>query len=45
MILLSFVYLCLDIEIDWEVYMEEVEGVINGIYDYINLRGGIGFLV
>lgn len=45
MILLSFVYLCLDTEIDWEAYMEEVEGVINGTYDYTNLRGGTGPLV
>lgn len=32
-------------EIDWEAYMEEVEGVINGTYDYTNLRGGTGPLV
>jgi len=25
--------------------MEEVEGVINGTYDYTNLRGGTGPLV
>ena len=35
----------LDTEIDWGAYMEEVEGVINGTYDYTNLRGGTGPLV
>ncbi|XP_029201049.2 dol-P-Man:Man(5)GlcNAc(2)-PP-Dol alpha-1,3-mannosyltransferase-like [Acropora millepora] len=32
-------------EIDWEAYMEEVEGVINGTYDYAHLKGGTGPLV
>ncbi|XP_078373339.1 dol-P-Man:Man(5)GlcNAc(2)-PP-Dol alpha-1,3-mannosyltransferase-like [Oculina patagonica] len=32
-------------EIDWEAYMEEVEGVINGTYDYTNLKGATGPLV
>lgn len=32
-------------EIDWEAYMEEVEGVINGTYDYQYLKGGTGPLV
>ena len=41
----KFHILCLDTEIDWEAYMEEVEGVINGTYDYTNLRGGTGPLV
>ncbi|KAK2551176.1 Dol-P-Man:Man(5)GlcNAc(2)-PP-Dol alpha-1 [Acropora cervicornis] len=34
-----------DTEIDWEAYMEEVEGVINGTYDYAHLKGGTGPLV
>ncbi|XP_068753677.1 dol-P-Man:Man(5)GlcNAc(2)-PP-Dol alpha-1,3-mannosyltransferase-like [Montipora capricornis] len=32
-------------EIDWEAYMEEVEGAINGTYDYAHLKGGTGPLV
>ncbi|XP_071945799.1 dol-P-Man:Man(5)GlcNAc(2)-PP-Dol alpha-1,3-mannosyltransferase-like [Antedon mediterranea] len=32
-------------EIDWEAYMQEVEGVINGTYDYMQLKGGTGPLV
>ncbi|XP_072560313.1 dol-P-Man:Man(5)GlcNAc(2)-PP-Dol alpha-1,3-mannosyltransferase isoform X1 [Paramormyrops kingsleyae] len=32
-------------EIDWKAYMEEVEGVINGTYDYTLLKGGTGPLV
>ncbi|RMX55970.1 hypothetical protein pdam_00023997 [Pocillopora damicornis] len=32
-------------EIDWEAYMEEVEGVINGTYDYRFLKGATGPLV
>lgn len=35
----------LDTEIDWEAYMEEVEGVINGTYDYTKLQGATGPLV
>lgn len=38
-------FLLLDTEIDWEAYMEEVEGVINGTYDYAHLKGGTGPLV
>lgn len=34
-----------DTEIDWVAYMEEVEGVVNGTWDYIKLRGGTGPLV
>ncbi|XP_022090013.1 dol-P-Man:Man(5)GlcNAc(2)-PP-Dol alpha-1,3-mannosyltransferase-like [Acanthaster planci] len=32
-------------EIDWEAYMDEVEGVINGTYDYMKLKGDTGPLV
>ncbi|KAJ8793894.1 hypothetical protein J1605_019158 [Eschrichtius robustus] len=32
-------------EIDWKAYMAEVEGVINGTYDYTQLRGDTGPLV
>jgi len=32
-------------EIDWVAYMQEVEGVINGTYDYSKLRGDTGPLV
>ncbi|NP_001171840.1 dolichyl-P-Man:Man(5)GlcNAc(2)-PP-dolichyl mannosyltransferase [Saccoglossus kowalevskii] len=32
-------------EIDWEAYMDEVEGVVNGTYDYMKLKGGTGPLV
>ena len=32
-------------EIDWVAYMQEVEGVINGTYDYSSLRGDTGPLV
>ncbi|PIK58852.1 dolichyl-P-Man:Man(5)GlcNAc(2)-PP-dolichyl mannosyltransferase [Apostichopus japonicus] len=32
-------------EIDWEAYMSEVEGVVNGTYDYLLLKGGTGPLV
>ncbi|CAH3038664.1 unnamed protein product [Porites lobata] len=32
-------------EIDWEAYMDEVEGVINGTYDYTYLKGETGPLV
>ncbi|XP_021469661.1 dol-P-Man:Man(5)GlcNAc(2)-PP-Dol alpha-1,3-mannosyltransferase [Oncorhynchus mykiss] len=32
-------------EIDWQAYMDEVEGVINGTYDYTQLKGGTGPLV
>jgi len=35
----------IDTEIDWKAYMEEVEGVENGEYDYANLKGGTGPLV
>lgn len=34
-----------DTEIDWKAYMDEVEGVINGTYDYTQLKGGTGPLV
>lgn len=36
---------CADTEIDWKAYMDEVEGVINGTYDYTLLKGDTGPLV
>ncbi|CAF4569525.1 unnamed protein product [Rotaria magnacalcarata] len=32
-------------EIDWKAYMQEVEGVVNGTYDYYQLKGDTGPLV
>ncbi|KAH9513442.1 dolichyl-P-Man:Man(5)GlcNAc(2)-PP-dolichol alpha-1,3-mannosyltransferase [Bulinus truncatus] len=32
-------------EIDWVAYMQEVEGVVNGTYDYLKLKGDTGPLV
>lgn len=32
-------------EIDWIAYMQEVEGVVNGTWDYTNLKGDTGPLV
>jgi alpha-1,3-mannosyltransferase len=32
-------------EIDWKAYMQEVEGVINGTFDYSQLKGDTGPLV
>ncbi|KAE8603431.1 hypothetical protein XENTR_v10014338 [Xenopus tropicalis] len=32
-------------EIDWKAYMDEVEGVLNGTYDYTQLKGETGPLV
>ncbi|XKL64237.1 hypothetical protein PGB90_004323 [Kerria lacca] len=32
-------------EIDWKAYMQEVEGVINGTFDYSKLKGDTGPLV
>ncbi|XP_075228912.1 alg3, alpha-1,3- mannosyltransferase [Lycorma delicatula] len=32
-------------EIDWVAYMQEVEGVVNGTYDYSKLKGDTGPLV
>lgn len=34
-----------DTEIDWEAYIEEVDGFLGGELDYANLRGGTGPLV
>ncbi|XP_048659954.1 dol-P-Man:Man(5)GlcNAc(2)-PP-Dol alpha-1,3-mannosyltransferase isoform X1 [Marmota marmota marmota] len=34
-----------DTEIDWKAYMAQVEGVINGTYDYTQLQGDTGPLV
>ena len=38
-------FCCADTEIDWEAYMQEVEGVVNGSYNYSTLEGGTGPLV
>uniref|UniRef100_K7GBR1 Dol-P-Man:Man(5)GlcNAc(2)-PP-Dol alpha-1,3-mannosyltransferase n=1 Tax=Pelodiscus sinensis TaxID=13735 RepID=K7GBR1_PELSI len=32
-------------EIDWKAYMDEVEGVVNGTFDYTQLKGETGPLV
>lgn len=32
-------------EIDWKAYMDEVEGVVNGTFDYFKLKGDTGPLV
>jgi len=32
-------------EIDWRAYMQEVEGVLNGTFDYTHLKGDTGPLV
>merc|ERR1711973_21013 len=32
-------------EIDWKAYMQEVEGVVNGTWDYTHLKGDTGPLV
>ena len=32
-------------EIDWKAYMQEVQGVLDGQWDYLELRGGTGPLV
>ncbi|KAI4498497.1 hypothetical protein M0802_006432 [Mischocyttarus mexicanus] len=32
-------------EIDWKTYMQQVEGFLNGTFDYSNLRGDTGPLV
>lgn len=34
-----------DTEIDWKAYMQEVEGFINGTYNYYDLKGDTGPLV
>ncbi|CAO2631304.1 Dol-P-Man:Man(5)GlcNAc(2)-PP-Dol alpha-1,3-mannosyltransferase [Lemmus lemmus] len=34
-----------DTEIDWKAYMAQVEGVLNGTYDYTQLQGDTGPLV
>ncbi|XP_075794222.1 dol-P-Man:Man(5)GlcNAc(2)-PP-Dol alpha-1,3-mannosyltransferase isoform X3 [Pelodiscus sinensis] len=34
-----------DTEIDWKAYMDEVEGVVNGTFDYTQLKGETGPLV
>ena len=34
-----------DTEIDWKAYMQEVEGVVNGTFDYSKLGGDTGPLV
>lgn len=40
-----FMFFTADTEIDWKAYMDEVEGVINGTYDYTQLKGDTGPLV
>jgi len=51
-LLLAEIVLCVVIvnivpytEIDWKAYMDEVEGVVNGTYDYTLLKGDTGPLV
>ena len=39
------VFLPPDTEIDWVAYMQEVEGVLNGTFDYTQLKGDTGPLV
>lgn len=34
-----------DTEIDWIAYMQEVEGFINGTFNYYELKGDTGPLV
>jgi alpha-1,3-mannosyltransferase len=34
-----------DTEIDWIAYMQEVEGFLNGTFNYYELRGDTGPLV
>lgn len=36
---------CQDTEIDWKAYMQEVEGFINGTFNYYELKGDTGPLV
>ena len=43
--ILHFVFKYTDTEIDWIAYMEEVEGVVNGTWDYSLLKGQTGPLV
>ena len=38
-------FLRTDTEIDWIAYMQEVEGFINGTFDYVQLKGDTGPLV
>ena len=48
MLTISLYFNChmfVDTEIDWRAYMQEVEGVINGTYDYTKLGGDTGPLV
>ena len=40
-----FFIIITDTEIDWKAYMQEVEGVKNGTYDYTQLKGDTGPLV
>ena len=37
--------LYIDTEIDWVAYMQEVEGFLNGSWNYTGLRGDTGPLV
>lgn len=41
----SLIFFFSDTEIDWQAYMQEVEGVLNGTLDYSLLKGDTGPLV
>lgn len=43
--LIKFLLRFKDTEIDWIAYMQEVEGFINGTYNYYELKGDTGPLV
>ena len=43
--LIVTIFIFSDTEIDWKAYMQEVEGVVNGTYDYTKLKGDTGPLV
>lgn len=45
LMIINLCFLPADTEIDWKAYMDEVEGVINGTYDYTQLKGDTGPLV
>lgn len=44
-VFLNTISILSDTEIDWKAYMQEVEGVVNGTYDYTKLKGDTGPLV
>jgi len=39
------IFFDVDTEIDWKAYMQEVEGAINGTFNYRKLGGDTGPLV